>query len=110
MTQKTLSEALNVTPSTVNTWFKSDNESIASIYVMPICRLFGITPEELLEGTPASLPNGYTEVSEDEEKLLGLFRDLDWEGKQIVMSKAIEEHRRGRKVEPRDGKSESVVG
>ena len=98
ITQKALAETIGVTPSTVNTWIKTDAESIPSAYIMSVCRLFEICPEELLDGTPgantnATIPDGYEQLDESESRLISILRSLDWEGKNIVINAAIMEHR-----------------
>ena len=48
--QKAIAEAVDVAASTVSTWMKSNGDNIPSGYIMPICRLLDMQPEELLEG------------------------------------------------------------
>lgn len=98
ITQKAVAEVVNVTPSTVNTWIKTNSESIPSAYIMPICRLLGMSPEELLEGAPHQdvvevIPDGYVLLSEEESRLVGLLRQLDWMGRNVVLNAAIMELR-----------------
>ena len=98
ITQKAVAEVVNVTPSTVNTWIKTNSESIPSAYIMPICRLLGMSPEELLEGAPHQdvvevIPDGYVLLSEEESRLVGLLRQLDWMGRNVVLNAAIIELR-----------------
>lgn len=96
--QKTIAETVGVTPSTVNTWIKNDNESIPSSYIMPICRLLDVTPEELLDGTPRVeirevIPDGYVKLNDTELNLINMLRELSWESQNIVINAAIMERR-----------------
>lgn len=65
---------------------------------MPICKLLGITPSELLTGeNQEQIANEEPsiELTDDEEKLLAIYRQLDWQAKQMVTAAAIGELRRG---------------
>ena len=98
ITQKTLAETVGLTPSSVNTWIKSNTDSIPSSCIMPICRLLDMQPEELLEGAPRRdvievIPDGYVKLSEDERRLVDLIRQLDWMGRNVVLNAAIMELR-----------------
>ena len=90
--QKVIAETCNVAQSTVTTWLKSGTLSIPSAYILPICRLFDCSPYYLLSGEEVEAP-GASEADGDEEKLLRLFRSLDWEGRCMVISAAIAESR-----------------
>lgn len=50
ITQKTLSEVAGVSKSAVTVWFKTNTNTIPSSSIMPICKLLGIAPSELLTG------------------------------------------------------------
>ena len=98
ITQKAIAEVVNVTPSTVNTWIKTDSESIPSAYIMPICQLLDMQPEELLNGTTRKevvevVPEGYVELSDEEHHLIDILRQLDWMGRNVVLNAAIMELR-----------------
>lgn len=98
ITQKAIAEVVNVTPSTVNTWIKTNSESIPSAYIMPICRLLDMQPEELLDGAARKevvevIPDGYVKLSEEEHRLIDLLRQLDWMGRNVVLNAAIMELR-----------------
>lgn len=94
-TQKDLSDFLNAATSTVNNWIKGGKEMTAA-YIMPICRFLDVTPEYLLEGegNPHGNKDAAPALTNDEQYLLSLFRDLDREGVHVVMNCAIEERRR----------------
>lgn len=109
VTQRDVAETVHVAPSTVNTWIKTNSESIPSAYVMPICRLLDMQPEELLEGAEhkeitvkESLPKGYVQLSENELRLVSIFRALDAESQIIVLNAAIVE-KRSQTVQGNDG-------
>ena len=80
-------EAIGVSASTFSTWSAMNGSSIPSEYIVPLAKLFGISWEELLTGE-ASAP-----VSDNEKRLLQIFRDLDWEAQTVVLAKAVEEKR-----------------
>lgn len=95
--QKDIAEVCNVRPSTVNTWLKTNSDSIPSAYIMPISQLLSISPIELLGGDPSSatetIPDDYVQLDETEKKLITIWRELDWEGQIVVMNAAVSEHR-----------------
>lgn len=116
ITQKAIAEILNVTPSTVNTWIKSDSESIPSAYIMPICGLLDMQPEELLcgvkrEDATIAIPDDYVKLSEEELHLIDLVRQLDWMGRNVVLNAAIVELR-SKTAQGNDGaaKGETKMG
>lgn len=95
--QKDIAKVLDVAPSTVNTWIKTNSDSIPSAYIMPLCHLLGVQPEELLEGTKqekdADVSENSTQLSENEQRLLSIFRCLDAESQIVVLNAAIVEKR-----------------
>jgi len=98
ITQKSLAEACNITPSTVNTWIKTDAESIPSSYILPISKVLGISADELLGCEPVPvvqevIPDGYIHLDETEKKLIAILRELDWESQIVVMNAAVAEKR-----------------
>ena len=90
-TQKSIADLLNVQPTTVSAWMRTNTESIPSAYILPLCRFFEISPEELLEGVVSSR----VVLAPDERKLLEVFRNLTPDGKIIITGEAIKEMRRG---------------
>lgn len=114
ITQKALANVLNVTPSTVCTWVKTNSESIPSAYIMPICRTLGMEPEELLDGVVPQPEQEKAEgeqffLNENESRLVSILRKLDWEGSTVVLHAAIQELRRIQGNEC-NGESETNVG
>lgn len=95
--QKDIAEVCNVRPSTVNTWIKTNSESIPSAYIIPISQFLNISPIELLGGDPctatAAIPDDYVQLNDTEKKLITVWRELEWEGQIVVMNAAISEHR-----------------
>lgn len=89
LTQKALADYLGIQPSTLNTWIKQNMEAIPSIYIMPICKLLCVTPEELLTGENEDHIN----VTDDEYKLLSIYRSTDEDTRIIIMASAIKESR-----------------
>ncbi|WP_418465385.1 helix-turn-helix domain-containing protein [Faecousia sp.] len=90
--QKAIAEVCDLTPAAVSAWIKGDVDSIPSSYLAPICKFLDCSPAYLLgmeedEGSSVKL-------TESEERLLGIFRKLDWEGQQVVIANAISESRR----------------
>lgn len=98
ITQKTLSEVAGVSKSAVTIWFKTNTDTIPSSSIMPICKLLGITPSELLTGENQEQiveEEPSNKLTVDEEKLIAIYRQLDWQAKQMVTAAAIGELRRG---------------
>lgn len=88
--QKTIAEACGVSQATISGWFKLNVESIPSSCVVPIAKLFGCSPLEILIGEKYATDDNDT----DTQRLLDIFSELDWEGKQVVTATAITENRR----------------
>lgn len=93
--QKSMSAAIGLPYSTVNTWLKHGRD-IPAQCVLPICRFLDVTPGYLLEGVdePRSDKGVAPALTDDEQYLLSLFHDLDREGVHVVLNCAIEERRR----------------
>ena len=89
-TQRDLCLYLGVAPSTISDWFKRRNESIPSWYIVPLCRFFNVSPEELLTGQS----DGLQLLDPDELTLIANCRKLDPEGRTVVQATAIAERRR----------------
>ena len=89
-TQRELCLYLGVAPSTISDWFKRRNESIPSWYIVPLCRFFNISPEELLTGQTGER----LLLDPDEQTLIANCRKLDPEGRTVVQAAAIAERRR----------------
>lgn len=88
MKKKTVIDAVDISPSTFSTWIGANVEGIPSQYIPGIANVFGITCDELLTGETAI-------VTDDNEKhLISLFRDLDWDGQQMVLAAIVTEKRR----------------
>ena len=88
--QNTIAEACGVTAATVSMWFKQATDSIPSGHIVPIAKLLGCAPMELLIGQRYLLP----QAGDEAQRLIDMFDALSWEGKQIVMATAIQESRR----------------
>lgn len=87
--QNNLAEACGVAPATISTWIKNSVDEIPSKSIIPLARLLGVTPMELLTGE-----RYYSDGSNDEtQKLIDLFDQLEWEGRHVVMATAIQENR-----------------
>ena len=88
--QNTIAEVCGVTAATVSMWLKSNAESIPSSYIIPLARLFGVTPIELLTG------ERYLAGTQGDEaqRLVDMYDQLEWDGKHIVMASAVQECRR----------------
>ena len=80
--QKELSKAINAPPPTISGW-RQQNRNPTSDYVIPICKFFGITPNELFE-----YGNAAEGIDEEELELLAIFRRLDRKGKRAVLHEA----------------------
>lgn len=89
-TQRDICLTLNLAPSTVCDWFKRNTDSIPSAYIVPLARMFAISPTELLTGDPS----GLVLLSKDEQRLIETYRQLDPDGQTVVHAAAIEEKRR----------------
>lgn len=80
-----LADAIEAPRNTVYGW-KEKNRNPSSEYVIPICRFFGITPNELFGYEEVQF--GRVDLSDDEEELLDLFRRLDRRGRRAVLHAA----------------------
>lgn len=89
-TQHDISVALNVAPSTVCDWFKRNTDSIPSAYIVPLAKMFTISPTELLTGDPS----GLVLLSREEQRLIETYRQLDPDGQTVVRATAIQEKRK----------------
>ena len=98
-TQKDICLALGVAPSTVCDWFKRNTDSIPSAYIVPLARMFAISPVELLTGDPS----GLVLLSKDEQRLIEAYRKLDPDGQTVVHAAVITESRRIQNVEETQG-------
>lgn len=104
-----MAKRLEIPQSTLATWL-SRGEDFPAQYVIPICKVLGVSPEMLLEGSDvplALIPDDYMQVTEEERFLLETLRGLDREGVIVVTSKAVEEARRVRSLQsnkPVDGR------
>lgn len=109
MQKKELATKIGVAPSTLQSWI-ARGEDFPAQYVMPICKVLGVSAEKLLEGLDVPLPeipDDYMQVTEEERFLLETLRGLDREGVIVVTSKAVEEARRVRSLQsnkPVDGR------
>lgn len=115
ITQKALSEVAGVTQSAVTVWFKTNTDSIPSSAIMPTCELLGITPLELLTGEAPEPqaqvePDDPNKLTDDEEKLIAIYRQLDWQAKQMVTAAAISELRREQNHSGGSDSSETSTG
>ena len=88
--QTKLAEKLGTYVSTVNGWLVHDRD-IPSKYITGICEYVGEPLEYILTG---ERPVQLIEPPEDEKDLLFLFRELDKEGRLMVLSTAYGERRR----------------
>ena len=104
-----MAKRLEIPQSTLATWL-SRGEDFPAQYVIPICKVLGVSPEMLLEGSDvplALIPEDYMQVTEEERFLLETLRGLDREGVIVVTSKAVEEARLVRSLQsnkPVDGR------
>lgn len=94
--QKVIAETCGVPQSTLNTWLKSGTKSIPSAYIMPMCRLFDCSPYGLLGDieVEAARDGEQFVLTDDEARLIRMFRSLEWEGQTMVNATAIAEKRR----------------
>lgn len=86
--QNEFAEFIGASPKTVNGW-KEENRNPSSNLIVPICRFFNITPNDLFE-----FGEVVTDLDEREKNLIAHFRALDLDGKSSVEHVALEEHRR----------------
>lgn len=94
--KKAVCQTLGISPSTFSTWLTANTSSIPSEYIPPLADMFGITCDELLTGKPGST------VNETEERLLDIFRSLDWDSQQIILASAVTEKRNAENREHAD--------
>ena len=80
--------SIGASPTTVNGW-KEDNRNPTSNLIIPICKFFDITPNELFEFE--TMPSY---MDERERNLIEHFRALDLDGKATVEAAAVSEHKR----------------
>lgn len=79
---------IGASPKTVNGW-KEGNRNPTSNLIVPICRFFEITPNDLFE-----YGNTLNGLDEREENLIAHYRSLDLDGKATVEAAAVNEHKR----------------
>lgn len=80
-----LADAIGAPRNTVYGW-KEQNRNPSSEYVIPICRFFEITPNELFGYDEVQFER--IELSDDEEELIDIFRRLDRRGRRAVLHAA----------------------
>lgn len=85
LTQKELADGIGAPPQTISGWSKK-NRSPTADYVIPICRFFKITPNELYGYDEIQFDR--IELTDDEEELLDIFRRLDRRGRRAVLHAA----------------------
>lgn len=88
--QKVIAETCGVSAATITGWTKLNVDSVPSSCIVPLARLFECSPMEILTGEKYATNDRDT----DTQRLIDLYADLDWEGKQIVAATIIEEKRR----------------
>jgi len=88
--QKTIAETCGVSQSTISGWIKLNVDTIPSSCIVPLAQLLGCSPVEILTGEKYATDDKNT----DTQRLIDIFSDLDWEGKQVVTATAIAENRR----------------
>ena len=88
--QNTVAEASGVSAPTLSGWLRQNVESIPSSTIVPMAKLFGISPVELLTGEKYVGEDKGTEI----QRLVDMYEALDWEGRHMVMASAISETRR----------------
>lgn len=88
--QATIAEVCGAAPPTVSAWLKGNVESIPSACIIPLSKLLGCSPVELLTGDKYLVDDGH----DDMQRLLDMYAALGWEGQQVVMATAIQEKRR----------------
>ncbi len=86
ISQKELAASINAPATTVNGWFKNDNRSPSSEYLIPICELFSVSVEWLLTGKEATIAK-----DDMEEVLLSSYRLTDVEGKARIIQICMNE-------------------
>lgn len=85
---KTVCDVMGIGASTFSTWKAANMEGIPCQYIPPLAKLFDMTCDELLTGETQIIPD------ENDKGLLSVYRGLDWEGRQMVISAAVHEKRR----------------
>jgi transcriptional regulator with XRE-family HTH domain len=85
-----LTKFLELSSSTTSNW-KTKHRNPPSEYILRICEFLNISPDELLSGNKKT---SSSQSSEDEEKILELYRVLDEEGRIAVLNTAYKEKRR----------------
>lgn len=93
MFRKAVCEACQINTSTWSSWTVANVTSIPSEYVARLATLFNCTCDELITGSTDIITAG------DERQFLIMLRGLDWDGRQLVLAKLVEEYRRKEAME-----------
>lgn len=100
--QRDVANYLGVTQATVQKWV-STNRPFSAEYIVPLSRLFKVSPIYLLTGVDSDasavpevpeIPEDCMQLDDGETALIEWFRELDYEGKIKVSGTAVDELRR----------------
>ena len=92
LTQKELSEKLNVSVVTIRNW-ELGNKNPSMSAIIALAETFGVTTDYML-GVTANQTMDYALLNSNEKKLLSNYRELDGHGRKVVNTICLLERRR----------------
>ena len=86
---KDIARLANIPPTTMYGWIKHGRD-IPTQHLLPICSALNIFPEDLISDDDSVM---FRRLTDDEEQMLKLYRELDEDGRIIIKAKLLEEVR-----------------
>lgn len=78
MSRSELARAINVAPSTVNSWFNRSCENVSLKTLVDIAKYFNISLDELVNGTTPKKDTGFTKKEVEQlKRLLTYYEEIE---------------------------------